>query len=129
MKSGLISLLENFGNPFKAQTKFPFNYNLPECYPKVEKAKPEIVKNFKESTLIYIFYNIIDKEAQKNAALRLYDKGWKYEPKMKSWFCESEDGRYKEDFVFFDVNNWKVAASPVKKSKCCFVDRGDFLKA
>lgn len=127
MKSKVISLLENFGNPFKAQNKFPFNYSIPECYPKVEKAKGEVLKNFKESTLFYIFYNIMDREAQKNAALRLYDKGWKYDLSLKTWFSTSSE-KIKDSFVFFDINRWRVGLSPVKRNKCIFVDRSEFLK-
>jgi len=107
MKSKLSRLIENFGNPFKAQKYFPFNFKLPECYKEPLKATPEILKNFKETTLFYIFYNIIDKSTQKMSAIKLCEKGWFYDPTSMTWYTTvTEKGQNK--VMFFSIHEWKI---------------------
>lgn len=128
MKSTLTRLIENFGNPFKAQKYFPFNFKLPECYKDPFKATPEILKNFKETTLFYIFYNVIDQAAQKIAALKLCERGWLYDPATLTWYTSiTEKGQSK--LMYFEIKGWKIELVAHQYDKTGWIGTKEFYSA
>merc|ERR1719253_54988 len=68
-------------------------FYLPQCYymnpPQLKQAH---LQKFSLETLFYMFFNMPRDTLQAYAAAELYNRGWKYNPKMQNWFIWHQDG-------------------------------------
>eukprot|EP00929_Paragymnodinium_shiwhaense_P101621 TRINITY_DN6476_c0_g2_i2.p1 TRINITY_DN6476_c0_g2~~TRINITY_DN6476_c0_g2_i2.p1 ORF type:complete len:448 (-),score=132.50 TRINITY_DN6476_c0_g2_i2:161-1504(-) len=96
---------------------------LPHCYFTCPpKMKTDHLQKFHVETLFYMFFNMPKDMLQAYAAAELYNRGWKYNPKLQHWFFwhqekQEEPGKWKR----FDPMNWET--------RDCFehVDQSAFL--
>ncbi len=131
-KSDITSLLDKFGTPFSNKEYFPFAYSLPKCYPKpMNEFKKENFEAFKETTLFYIFYNFMEKNSQKAAAIELCNKGWLYDSNTLTWMYKVEFSNKigMSNVTIFKINSWKSEKASVDIAGCNFLGLNEFQEA
>jgi len=83
-------------------------FYLPQCYymnpPQLKTAH---LGRFSLETLFYIFYNMPRDTLQAYAAAELYNRGWKYQQELKTWFVMQEEPGQASRWVCFDPATWE----------------------
>eukprot|EP01017_Pseudomicrothorax_dubius_P036341 TRINITY_DN5198_c0_g1_i3.p1 TRINITY_DN5198_c0_g1~~TRINITY_DN5198_c0_g1_i3.p1 ORF type:complete len:140 (-),score=36.37 TRINITY_DN5198_c0_g1_i3:133-492(-) len=91
------------------------NYLTPDCYTKLRNTLTDpILKKLTVETLIYMFYNIWERQTQQAAVVELYNKGWRYSAALDTWFT---DLSYPRDGTvlagrYFNLTKWEITTPP-----------------
>lgn len=105
-----------------------FQAQLPKCYSKAfAELKPQHLSKFPDKTLVYIFYNIENKQIQLEAVKLLYQREWMYHFEEYIWFFKPNfSGGPDASVNFFNIKKWDFAPYQFQIRKEQFAKLEDF---
>lgn len=96
----------------KSSSRMPKIEEIPECYKNSPNPESINLKELKEETLFYIFYDMPQDQLQLSSAQELYNKGWVYHKERQLWFtgatvAEGAGTTPGVKYTYFDIKNWQ----------------------
>ncbi len=106
-----------------------FQMELPKCYSKAFlELKPPQMPKLPDKTLIYVFYNMENKQLQLEAVKLLYQHEWMYHFEEHIWFFKPNFSPSSQDpsNSFFNIKKWDFAPYQFQIRKEQFAKLEDF---